>query len=232
MKNFIFICCYLSLLCIGHKISAQTLIKGIVKDFANQQSIDNVNIRNIYSMQGMTTKADGNFEVVVKKGELIEISKVGYETVRIRIQHEKEPSFYAIELSRKPVMLREVDVKGKPIDFKRDSLKFRETYDIIMRKPTLDEIDMRSMPLAMLSKKNRQEWAFQEMYRQWEHEKYIDFVFNDKLIQRITYLEGDDLTEFKSTYKPTYEFLRSATEYEFLDYIKRSYFDFKRKHHP
>ncbi len=208
---------------------AQTMIKGEIKDFANNQNMGNVNIRNIYTLKGMTTIDDGKFEIVVKRGELVEFSKVGYQTLRIRIKNEHEPSYYNLIMSRVSIILREVDIKGKPIDFKKDSVKFRESYDLVLRKPKKEEIDMRSMPLAMLSKKNRQEWAFQEMYAVWEQEKYIDFVFNDKLVHKITYLENEDLAFFIKKYRPSYAFLRSASEYEFLDYIKQCYYLFKIK---
>ncbi len=208
---------------------AQTIIKGEIKDFANNQHMENVNIRNIYTLKGMTTSEDGKFEILVKKGELVEFSKVGYQTLRIRITNEKEPNYYHLIMSRAAILLREVDIKGKPIDFKKDSIKFRESYDLVLRKPKKDEINMQSMPLAMLSKKNRQEWAFQEMYTVWEQEKYIDFVFNDKLVQKITYLENEELILFLKKYRPSYAFLRSASEYEFLEYIKRCYYRFKTK---
>ena len=208
---------------------AQTIIKGEIKDFANNQHMENVNIRNIYTLKGMTTSEDGKFEILVKKGELVEFSKVGYQTLRVRITNEKEPNYYHLIMSRAAILLREVDIKGKPIDFKKDSIKFRESYDLVLRKPKKDEIDMQSMPLAMLSKKNRQEWAFQEMYAVWEQEKYIDFVFNDKLVQKITYLENEELILFLKKYRPSYAFLRSASEYEFLEYIKRCYYRFKTR---
>jgi hypothetical protein len=208
---------------------AQTIIKGEIKDFANNQHMENVNIRNINTLKGMTTSEDGKFEILVKKGELVEFSKVGYQTLRIRINNEKEPNYYHLIMSRAAILLREVDIKGKPIDFNKDSIKFRESYDLVLRKPKKDEINMQSMPLAMLSKKNRQEWAFQEMYTVWEQEKYIDFVFNDKLVQKITYLENEELILFLKKYRPSYAFLRSASEYEFLEYIKRCYYRFKTK---
>ena len=96
---------------------AQTIIKGEIKDFANNQNMGNVNIRNIYTLKGMTTIDDGKFEIVVKKGELVEFSKVGYQTLRIRIKNEKEPSYYNLIMSKVSIILREVDIKGKPIDF-------------------------------------------------------------------------------------------------------------------
>jgi hypothetical protein len=207
---------------------AQSLIKGEIKDFGNNIFLSDVNVRNIYSQQGMTIKGDGLFEVVVKKGELIEFTKVGYQSIRIRITNEKEPSYYKLEMKKVPIELREVDINGKPLEFKKDSIRYRQVYDIILRKDKQEDIDMRSMPLAMLSRKNREEWAFQKMYARWEDNKYIDFTFNERLVSRITYLEGEELDEFIKLYRPSVEFLRNASEYEYLDYIKHCYYQYKR----
>ncbi len=207
-------------------LNAQVIMKGEIRDESTQDFLSDVNVRNIYTLKGMTVQADGKFSLSVKKGELIECSKVGYQTVRVRIYSEKEPDYYKIVMSKTPTMLREVDVRGKPLDFVRDSIRYRETYDIVLRKEHRDEVDMRNMPLAMLSKKNRQEWAFQDMYQEWEHEKYIDFTFNPRLVSRITYLKGEELSLFMKQYRPSYAFLRSASEYEYLSFIKNAYAQF------
>jgi len=207
---------------------AQTIIKGEVKDLATDDFLDNVNVKNIYTQKGMIIQQDGQFKLEVKKGELIEFSKVGYQTIRIRILSEKEPLFYKMVMNKVPVMLREVDIRGKPLDFKKDSIRYREVYDIVLRKERKDEVDMRSMPLAMLSKKNRQEWAFQEMYEKWEREKYIDVAFNERLVSKITYLKDDELKVFMKWNRPSYDFLRNATDYEYLDFIKSRYYEYKK----
>ena len=197
------------------EVQAQTIIKGEVKDLATDDFLSNVNVKNIYTQKGMTIQQDGQFKLEVRKGELIEFSKVGYQTIRIRILSEKEPLFYKMVMNKAPVMLREVDIRGKPLDFKKDSIRYREVYDIVLRKERKDEVDMRSMPLAMLSKKNRQEWAFQEMYEKWEREKYIDVAFNERLVSKITYLKDDELKVFMKWNRPSYDFLRNATDYEY-----------------
>jgi len=209
-------------------VFGQTLIKGEVRDLATDDFLDNVNVKNLYSQKGMTIQKDGQFKIEVRRGELIEFTKVGYQSVRIRIQSEKEPLFYKIVMNKAATMLREVDIRGKPLDFKKDSIRYREVYDVVLRKERKEEVDMRSMPLAMLSKKNRQEWAFQEMYEKWEREKYIDFTFNERLVARITYLKDEELKEFMKRYRPDYDFLRTATDYEYLDYIKRCYYEYKK----
>jgi len=218
----------LLILIIPQCIIAQTIIKGEVRDLENNSFLENVNIKNIYTLKGMTIQKDGQFQIEVRKGELIELTKIGYQTIRIRIMSEKEPAFYKLVMNKAPIMLREVDIRGKPLDFKKDSIRYREVYDIVLRKEKRDEIDMRSMPLAMLSKKNRQEWAFQEMYEKWEQEKYIDFTFNEKLVSRITYLKDDELKQFMKQFRPDYNFLRTVSDYEYLDYIKHCYFIYKR----
>jgi hypothetical protein len=212
-----------------HTVKAQTIIQGEIIDMLNNEKMDNVNVRNVFTLKGMTVKKDGRFEIEVRKGELIEISKIGYQTIRIRIHNEKEPSYYKVAMEKVPIMLREVDIRGKPLDFEHDSIRYRETYDAVLRKQRREEIDMRSMPLAMLSKKNRQEWAFQEMYEKWEQEKYIDFVFNEKLVSKITYLKEEDLKKFMRYYRPSYHFVRTVSDYEYLDYIKSCYYQYKKE---
>ena len=228
MHRFLFILLSFILVCCTGQSNAQTVISGEVIDLATNDYLENVNVKNIYTQKGMTIQKDGQFHIEVKRGELIEFTKIGYQTVRIRIQNEKEPSFYKIVMNKAPVMLREVDIHGKPLDYKKDSIRYREVYDVVLRKEHRNEIDLRSMPLAMLSKKNRQEWAFQEMYEAWEAEKYIDFVFNEKLVSKITYLKDEDLKEFMKIYRPSYQFLRTASDYEYLDYIKHCYFLYKK----
>lgn len=221
----------LVLLCLfcSQILSSQVIIKGILKDYSTGEPVENANVRNVYSLKGMTTGKNGTFEVEVKKGELIEISKLGYQTIRIRIQNEKEPLYYSLDFKRVPYELREVDVKGKTLDFKLDSIHYHETYDLVLRKEKKSEIDMQSMPLAMLSRKNRQEWAFQEMYEEWEREKFIDFTFNERLVSRITYLQGEELKNFMRIFRPGYDFLRNASQYEYLEYIKRCYQLYSKK---
>ncbi len=60
-----------ALVCTVNFAFTQSIIKGEIKDFANNQKMDNVNIRNIYTLKGMTTSEDGKFEE--------EVSRVGEE---------------------------------------------------------------------------------------------------------------------------------------------------------
>ena len=126
--------------CIPVCLSAQVTIRGEIKDRYSGDTLSNVNVRNIYTQKGMTVKPDGKFELVVRKGELVEFTCVGYQTVRLRIQSEKEPLYFYITMEKIPVMLREVDIRGKPLDFKKDSIRYEETYHLVLHKQRMEEI--------------------------------------------------------------------------------------------
>ena len=67
------------------------------------------------------------------------------------------------------------DVNGKPLNQHADSLRFIQTFGHLVNREQKGDISFQSMPLAMLSKRNREIWAFQAKYKKWQNEKYIDF---------------------------------------------------------
>ncbi len=205
---------------------AQSSIHGIVRDRVTNSILDSVRVRNIHNSQSIRLDSSGGFMLEVKSGHLLEFRRKDYEVLRIRIVNEKQPSYYVLHMERSQPLL---DVNGHLLPYQVDSLALDQIYGIFIRGEHKGDIDMRSLPLAALSKRNREIWAFQEMYAKWQSEKYIDFVFNKELVKKITHLSGNDLRRFMRLYRPSVSFLRNATEYEYLDYIKKSYRDFQRK---
>ncbi len=212
-----------------HKNSnAQQFIEGTVKDAETKQFMENVNIQNIHNNYFMTTDSTGKFRIEIKKDQLIEFRKIGYQTLRFRINAVTKNIFYALELERERIQIKTVDIKGRPIDYKKDSIKYAQEYDYILRGEKKSEVNMSSMPLAMLSKENRMRWEFIKNYERWQDEKFIDFAFNENLVRKITYLDGEALRIFMINYRPSVQFLRTSTEYEYLDYIKKAYRHFQK----
>ena len=171
----------------------------------------------------------GNFSIVVKNGDLLTISKEGYDKTRIRIVNEKRPTYYKLHLDK---TIAHLDVRGHLLPYQKDSIEYYELYSTTLngaKKGDNYATGMGNISLDALSKQNRDRWAFQAMYDKWQKDKYIDFVFNKELVQKITYLEGEDLRRFMDYYRPSYTFLRSATEYEYLNYIKQSYIHFQKQ---
>jgi hypothetical protein len=123
--------------------------------------------------------------------------------------------------------LENVDVKGS--NYHTDSIEKRETYKWAIDHYKLGPIESIEHPFDALSKRNRQIWAFQKRYEYFEKEKFVDYVFNAKLIKKITTLDSSQIEDFRRYYRPSYDQIKAWTEYEFLDYIKSSAVIFQKR---
>ena len=208
------------------KVHAQSTINGILKDIANDEGIARVNIKNIHTGVIITTSENGTFALEVHKNDLIEISHISYETIRIRIKDDKNPKYYSLVMRPKTNKLMEIIVREKNPTFTADSLKSYETYKLILEKPGTDQMSASTTPMAMMSTKFRQEQAFKENYQKWEKAKFVNYMFNPKQLQKWTGLSGDSLVLFIDTYRPTYDYLRNVNDYQYLLYIKNSLKEF------
>jgi hypothetical protein len=206
--------------------NAQTTIKGIVNDFAKDEPIALVNIRNVHTGLLYTTDSSGLFSIEVKKDDLLEITHISYEALQIRISNEKNPLFYSLIMRPKTKRLMEVFVRERNPIYAADSAITQETYKLVLEKPGPEDMALSNAIMANMSKKFRQEQAFKENYSKWEKAKYINYMFNPKTLQKWTGLSGDSLDLFIETYRPTYEYLRSVNEYKYLEYIKESLKEF------
>lgn len=207
----------------------QTKISGTIVDNKLRTPLENTQVENVHSKEKVISDSNGNFQLIVKSGELISALKKGYDKVYIRISNEKQPTYYKLHLDK---TIPRLDVRGHLLPYQRDSLEYHEAYSGILsgaKKGDNFARESGNVSLDALSKQNRDRWAFQAMFEKWQNEKYVNYVFNDSLVKRITYLEGSDLRRFMARFKPSYTFLRSATEYQFLRYIKRSYIQFQKE---
>ena len=70
--------------------------------------------------------------------------------------------------------------------------------------------------------------AFQERLLREEEDRFVDHRFSRSLIIRLTGLRAASLDRFIVRYRPTVDFTRSATDYEFQAYIKQCYYEYQR----
>ncbi len=208
--------------------TAQTRISGITLNNETQEVLANVAIHNVLTDEKVSSDNQGEFELTVNTGDLVDVQMEGFDRVRIRIGNEKQPLFYKLQLDK---TIPRLDVRGHLLPYQRDSLEYAELYTMTLNgaKKGVNNACPGNFSLDALSKKTRERWAFQALYANWQNEKYIDYVFNKELVKKITYLEGEELDRYMKYYRPTYSFLRSSTEYEYLEYIKQSYRHFQQQ---
>ncbi len=195
-------------------------MEGRVFDRTTHQPMPNVNIVNTFTERGMTTDSTGLFRIEVQPGHLITFSRIGYKIVRIRIAGSELP-YYQIGMLEGAFDIPEVEILGN--NYRLDSIEKRETYKWAIEHYKLEGMDVLQHPFDALSKRNRQIWAFQKHYQYFEQEKFITFVFNEKLIRQLTGLsDSAELLLYQQRYRPSYEQIKAWSEYEFYNYIKQT----------
>lgn len=194
-------------------------MEGKVYDAQTKASLENVTIQNISSGKIFRTDSTGLFNLEVQKGELIEFQKMGYKIARVKIPvYDQKLPYYSIAMSFGALELQDVEIRGK--NYKVDSIIDRETYKWALDHYKLEGIDIIQHPFDALSKRNRQIWAFQKHFDYFEKQKYIDYVFNNKLINKLVPIDSNSIEEYKRQYRPSYQQIKAWTEYDFFEYIK------------
>lgn len=202
---------------------------GKVVNLETDAPLVSVNIANVHTGEEFTTLANGLFEMEVKKGDLIEFRLPGFDVARVRFKSDNVASYYYIQMKKAPTTIENQLMNDVFTGAKIDSIKRRELYQQALEHYKLTGLDIIQHPFDAMSKRNRMIWAFQKNYEIWEKEKFVDYVFNDRLIVQLTGLDGDNLEEYKRMYRPGYEMIRGLNEYEYYTFIKESVKAYKQR---
>lgn len=195
---------------------------GTVSDAPEGKPLAGVRIENIHTKARSFTDSAGRFAVAVGKSQLIEFYATGFKVLRVRTPDGMMPSFYRLVLNRATIDIAEVEVRERNRDFKKDSVRDRAVYGRALEFPELNGLDVIRHPFSALSKRNRQIWAFQKEYAVFEQQKFIDFVFNARLVEELTGLRGEAAQRYMRRYRPAYEQIRAWSDYDFYAYVKRT----------
>lgn len=206
-----------------HTIVCAQPMQGHVFDVSNNKPVEDVQVFNIYTEERMHSDVEGAFNVHVHAGELVEFRKDGYKVLRVRIPNGKRPSYFKVMMQKAGTdVVDYMHTRGAAPDYKTDSMRYYELYKETLEYPRLCGYQVIQHPFSAMSKKNRQIWAFQDEYRFYQEQKFIDYTFNHKLVNRVTGLEGDSLQTYMELFRPTYSQLRSMSEYAYFNYIKQT----------
>ncbi len=211
----------LFLLCLMCLPASAQVIHGEVLDMEGKVKLGDVNIVNIYTAFAVVTPSDGTFLIPAASDELLEFQKPGYRTVRVRIPKGSIPPYFRIIMQRGFAAAKDL-AQGNRYNYHDDSLRFYNLYKHELDFPKLSAIGSIQHPFSALSGRNREIWRFQDDYKMYEQEKYVDRTFNEALVTKLTGLSGDSVQTYMRRYRPTYDQLRNMSDYAFFNFIKTS----------
>jgi hypothetical protein len=187
--------------------------------------------------RGTTTDSNGNYAIRVDLSDSIRFSYLGRGTQMFPVSAMNSATGFDIALHVKPTELAEVRVA--PRNYRMDSLQNRKDYEKIFnyQKPGLGitegpngaGLDLDELINVFRFKRNRRLAAFQARLVEDEQDKFINHRFTRYTVKKITGLNGDSLDAFMYRYRPSFQFTKTASDYEFYDYIKLAYQDYQRQ---
>ncbi len=222
-------------------IKAQIVISGTVYDSTKLYVVPNVNVS---STSGLATTTDslGAYHINVSKADSLTFFYRGKSTVKFPVETISNYNAFDISLrvrtNDKYKLLKGVTVYADT--YRKDSLETRMTYSKIFdfEKPGISSnyepgaaagLDLDQLIGIFQFRKNKQNLAFQKRLVEQEQDRYVDYRFSSKVINRITGLRGDTLTNYKKLYRPSYYFVVSSTLAQFYEYILSTSYSFKRE---
>jgi CarboxypepD_reg-like domain len=222
----------LCLLFARQDVSGQITIRGTVYNMYRTKPLDAVSVVST-SGKGTVTDSNGNYILVVDPEDSISFSYLGRSTVKYPVNSINPAVGFDIALHVNPTELKEVRVA--PRDYHMDSLHNREEYERVFdfKKPGFEltspssgsgvGLDLDALINMFRFNRTRRMLAFQRRLIEEEQDKFIDHRFTRGLVKKITHLDGEQLDSFMVRFRPSYDFTRISTDYEFQEYIKLAY---------
>ncbi len=220
---------------------AQLIVRGTVFDSSKLYVVPNV---QVHSTSGNFAYTDsiGNYKIGATENDSISFYYNGKFTVKFPVAKMKDYQAFDISLrvrvDDKYKLLKGVTVFSN--SYKMDSLENRGTYSKVFgsTKPGLRSsyepggpagLDIGELVGVFQFRKNKQRMAFQDRLLTEEEDRYVDFRFSAKNIERITGLKSPELEEYQKLYRPSYKFVSNSTLTQFYEYILNTSYTYKRE---
>ena len=240
MQRFIFF--ILLFLLLHSTVQAQSvMVSGTVYDISGRRPVEAVIVHTNNNMS--TTDSLGRYIINVKAKDSIWFSLFGKNTQKYTLDTIEDKRNFNIMIHVNGIDLPEVRVRNN--NYRLDSIQNRYDYAKyfnyqppglkLANNSTLINpngglsigFDLVEMINMFRFKRNRNLGFLQKRLISQEQEKYINYRFTKRFVQKITHLEGDNLVQFMNYCKPSYEVLGLLNDLELGYYIQQKYLAFK-----
>lgn len=227
-------CILLAISLFGGKLLAQEkTVQGIVFDQDSKQRLSRVYIYNTNTSKGFYNNSKGEFTTTASQGDVLLAALQGYRADTISVGSQNTLIFY---LKRTSIQLKEVrilDTLKNPKDKLKETQKeYKDAYSKGDVKDAFTSGGGNGAGGAglsittlynLLSKEGRNARQLQKIIERDYNEAMINYRFNPVLVSEVTGLQGDKLTDFMQQYRPGYNFVIEANDYQLIAFIKTSY---------
>ncbi len=212
----------------------QKAVPGFVVDKDTKLRLAKVYIYNSSIDEGFYNNTKGEFLANVKQGDTLFAALSGHamDTVVYRGQ-----SAIVFQLRSLGIRLKEVSIYGKaktPQELyksKLDEYKYKldkgSSKDLLNLGPGGVGLGIDAI-YNLLSREGKNARQLQKILEKDYKEQVIDYRFRPDYVRALVNIKDENLQDFMAQYRPTYQFVLSASEYQFIQFVKNSYASYKR----
>lgn len=209
-------------------------VQGFVVDSESKQRLAKVYIYNPTNDNGVYNNAKGEFLTQAKLGDTIFAALQGYlmDTV---IFHGQNTIIF--QLKSITIRLRSVTVYGKAPTPQEQYSKTLKEYKYALDKGSskdLLNLGLGGVGLGidaiynLLSKSGKNARHLQAILERDYKESIIDYRFNPAYVKSTLGANDAELKDFMLQYRPTYQFVLTASDYAFVQFLKSSFTAYRR----
>lgn len=221
--------------CLTIKVFAQEpTVKGFVVDKASKLRLAKVYIYNSATDEGIYNTPKGEFTIKAKPGDTLFAVLQGYALDTVIINNQK--SFY-FQLKSLGIALREVAIIGDKFTPRERHEKTLKEYKYALDKgkaKDLLNLGLGGVGLGidaiynLLSRKGKNARHLQKILERDYREAIVDYRFKPDYVKRVLQIGDYEAEDFMQQYRPSYDFVLSASDYAFVVYIRNNYANYKR----
>lgn len=216
----------------------QITVKGTVYNMTRTKPLQSVSVIST-SGAGTVTDSNGNYSITVSDRDSLIFSYLGRATFNYPVKLINAFNNFDIALHVDPTELKAVRVA--PRNYHMDSLQNRQDYAKYFdyKKPGLKltdpsgagvGLDLDELINVFRFNRNRRLAAFQRRLIGDEQDKFIDHRFNKVIVKKITHLNSPEIDSFMIRFRPSFAFTQTSSDYDFDEYIKLAYLQFRSGH--
>lgn len=196
-------------------VYAQAPLKGTVEEAGKNTRLSNVFIKDINNNQLTLTDNNGDFEIPTETGHTLIFNSPGYVSDTLYVVDMKPKT---IKLEVLTIALREVKINAT-----RGGFNPREEYPQVYEKSKVYILS----PSSWFGKEARNARRLKRYFAMEQEQQKVDQVFNAAYVSSLIPLRGQELEDFMTLYRPSYDFVKSNEGQSMALYINDCYKKFK-----
>jgi hypothetical protein len=209
MKLKLFTACLL--LTVAGAVHAQGPLKGQVRERGDNQKIPNAFIRDINNNAMTLVDNNGDFSIKTAAGHTLIITSPGYVSDTLFVT-DMEPK--KISMTVMSIALKQVNINDT-----RKSFDPREEYPDVYQKSKVYVLS----PSSWFGKDAHDARRLKKYFQMEQEQEKVDQAFNAAYVTSIVPLKGQELEDFMTMYRPSYDFIKSNNRVSMAVYINDCY---------